>query len=179
MVAGETVLLQGTGGVSIFALQLAVAAGLRTIITSSSDEKLARARTLGAHECINYKATPEWDAEARKLTGGEGVDKVIEVGGSDTMPHALRAVRAFGAVSVIGILSGVGPAIAPTSLLMNSLRVNGIYVGSRLMFERMNKALALHRIKPVVDKTFAWTDIKEALRFMESAQHFGKICLTF
>jgi NADPH:quinone reductase-like Zn-dependent oxidoreductase len=176
---GETVLLQGTGGVSIFALQLAVAAGLRTIITSSSDAKLARARTLGAHECINYKTTPEWDAEARKLTGGEGVDKVIEVGGSDTIPRSLRAVRTFGAVSVIGILSGVEPAVAPTSLLMNSLRVNGIYVGSRLMFERMNKALTLHQIKPVVDKTFAWTDIKEALRCMESAAHFGKICLVF
>lgn len=179
MAPGETVLLQGTGGVSVFALQLAVAAGLRTIITSSSDEKLERARTLGAHECINYKTTPDWDVEARKLTDGEGVDKVIEVGGSDTMPKSLRALRTFGAVSVIGILSGVEPAIAPTALLMNSLRVNGIYVGSRLMFERMNKALALHQIKPVVDKTFHWTEVKEALRLMESAQHFGKICVTF
>jgi NADPH:quinone reductase-like Zn-dependent oxidoreductase len=176
---GDTVLMQGTGGVSIFALQFALAAGLRTIITSSSDEKLARAKALGAHEVINYKATPEWDAEARKLTGGEGVGKVIEVGGSNTIPLSLRAVRTHGAVSIIGILSGVEPAIAPTSLLMNSVQVQGIYVGSRQMFEAMNKAIAFHAIRPVVDKVFAWTEIREALRYMESQQHFGKICLSF
>jgi len=176
---GDAVLLQGTGGVSIFALQFAVAAGLRVIITSSSDEKLQRAKALGAHELINYKETPEWDVEARRLTAGEGVGKVIEVGGSDTMPRSLRAVRTVGSVSVIGVLSGVEPAISPTALLMNSLQMQGIYVGSRLMFERMNRAVTLHKIKPVVDKTLAWTEIKDALRYMESAQHFGKICLTF
>jgi NADPH:quinone reductase-like Zn-dependent oxidoreductase len=176
---GEVVLLQGTGGVSIFALQFAIAAGLRTIITSSSDEKLARAKALGAHELINYKNTPEWDVEVRKLTGGEGIDKVIEVGGSSTISRSLRAVRTYGAVCVIGVLGGVEPAVAPTSLLMNTLQMQGIYVGSRLMFERMNRAIAFHRIKPHVDKTFVWTDIKEALRYMESQQHFGKICLTF
>ncbi len=174
---GDVVLLQGTGGVSIFALQFALAAGLRTIITSSSDEKLEHAKAMGAHELINYKTTPEWETEARKLTGGEGVDKVIEVGGSDTMPRSLRAVRTHGAVSVIGVLSGVEPAISPTALLVNSLQVQGIYVGSRVMFERMNRAIALHKIKPVVDKVFPWTEIKAALRHMESQQHFGKICL--
>jgi len=179
MTPGDTVLLQGTGGVSIFALQFALAAGLRTIITSSSDEKLELAKALGAHEVINYKSTPDWDAAARKLTGGEGVGKVIEVGGSQTIPLSLRAVRAYGSVSVIGVLSGVAPAVAPTALLMNSLQVQGIYVGSRLMFEAMNKAIGFHQIKPVVDKTFAWTEIKEALHFMESQQHFGKICLSF
>jgi NADPH:quinone reductase-like Zn-dependent oxidoreductase len=179
MSPGEVVLLQGTGGVSIFALQFALAAGLRTIITSSSDEKLARAKALGAHELINYKNTPEWDVEVRKLTGGEGVDKVIEVGGSSTISRSLRAVRTYGAVCVIGVLGGVEPAVAPTSLLMNTLQMQGIYVGSRLMFERMNRAISFHRIKPHVDKTFVWTDIKEALRYMESQQHFGKICLTF
>jgi NADPH:quinone reductase-like Zn-dependent oxidoreductase len=179
MMPGDVVLLQGTGGVSIFALQFALAAGLRTIITSSSDEKLARAKDLGAHEIINYKATPDWDVQARKLTDGEGVGKVIEVGGSHTIPLSLRAVRMFGAVSVIGVLSGVEPAVAPTALLMNSLQVQGIYVGSRVMFERMNRAIAFHKIKPVVDKTFGWTEIKEALRYMEAAQHFGKICLSF
>jgi NADPH:quinone reductase-like Zn-dependent oxidoreductase len=178
MAPGDVVLLQGTGGVSIFALQFAVAAGLRTIITSSSDKKLEHAKALGAHEVINYKDVPEWDAEARKLTGGEGVDKVIEVGGSDTMQRSLRAVRTFGAVSVIGVLSGVEPAVSPTALLVNSLQVQGIYVGSRLMFERMNRAIALHKMKPVIDKTFPWTGIKEALHYMESQQHFGKICLT-
>jgi NADPH:quinone reductase-like Zn-dependent oxidoreductase len=176
---GDTVLLQGTGGVSTFALQFAKAAGLRTIATSSSDAKLERARSLGASEAINYKADTKWEETARKLSGGEGVDHVIEVGGSDTMPRSLRAVRMHGAVSVIGVLSGAEPAVSPTSILMNSVRVQGIYVGSRAMFERMNRAIQFHRIKPVIDKTFAWTDVKEALRYMESRQHFGKICLKF
>jgi NADPH:quinone reductase-like Zn-dependent oxidoreductase len=179
MTPGDVVLLQGTGGVSIFALQFALAAGLRTIMTSSSDEKLARAKALGAHEVINYKTTPDWDVEARKLTGGEGVGKVIEVGGSQTIPLSLRAVHTYGSVSVIGVLTGVAPAVAPTALLMNSLQLQGIYVGSRLMFEAMNKAIAFHKIKPVIDKTFVWTDIKDALHYMESQQHFGKICLSF
>lgn len=176
---GDTVLLQGTGGVSIFALQFAKAAGLRTIVTSSSDEKLERARSLGASEGVNYKADPKWEETARKLTNGEGVDHVIEVGGSDTMPRSLRAVRMHGTVSVIGVLSGADPTVSPTSILMNSVRVQGIYVGSRAMFERMNRAIQFHRIKPAIDNTFAWTDVKQALRYMESRQHFGKICLKF
>ena len=178
-VPGDTLLVQGTGGVSIFALQLGVAAGLRVIVTSSSDVKLARAKSLGAHETINYKKIAEWDVEARKTTQGEGLGKVIEVGGSKTIPLSLRAVRASGAVSVIGILSGAEPSVASTALLMNSIHVQGIYVGSRVMFERLNRAIAFHKIKPVIDKTFAWTEIKEALRYMESQQHFGKICLSF
>ena len=179
MSPGDTVLLQGTGGVSIFALQFAVAAGLRTIITSSSDDKLARAKTLGAHELINYKKTPEWDVEARKLTAGEGVDKVVEVGGSSTLPKSFKAVRTGGAVTVIGVLSGVEPAVTPSALLVGSLHVQGIYVGSRLMFERMNRAIALHKIKPVIDQVFAWTEIKQALRHLEGQSHCGKICLKF
>lgn len=179
LVPGESVLIQGTGGVAIFALQLAKAAGLRTIVTSSSDEKLARVRKMGASETINYKTTPDWDAAARKLTNGEGVQYVVEVGGSDTMPRSLRAVRAGGAIGVIGVLSGVEPSISPVALLMNGIRLQGIYVGSRAMFERLNRALEFHRIKPVIDKVFPWTDIKEALRYMESQQHFGKICLKF
>ncbi len=176
---GDTVLLQGTGGVSMFALQFAVAAGLRTIITSSSDEKLERARQLGASETINYKRNVDWEEEARKLTGGEGVDHIIEVGGSDTMPRSLQALRTHGVISVIGVLSGAEPSVSPRSILMNSLRVQGIYVGSRAMFERMNRAIEFHRIKPVVDKVFPWTEFKQALRYMESQQHFGKICLKF
>jgi NADPH:quinone reductase-like Zn-dependent oxidoreductase len=176
---GAAILVQGTGGVSMFALQFALEAGFRTILTSSSDDKLVRARQLGAHETINYKTTPNWDELARKLTGGEGVDHVIEVGGSDTVSRSLRAVRAAGVVSVIGVLSGVDPAVSPVSLLMNSVRLQGIYVGSRAMFERMNRAIEFHRIKPVIDKTFPWSEIKQALRYMESQQHFGKICLTF
>ncbi|MDQ2841387.1 MAG: NAD(P)-dependent alcohol dehydrogenase [Acidobacteriota bacterium] len=176
---GDTVLIQGTGGVSVFALQFACAAGLRTIVTSSSDDKLARAKKLGASETINYKTTPNWDEAARALTAGEGVGHVVEVGGSDTMPRSLRAVRVGGAISVIGILSGGNPTVSPASILMNSVRVQGIYVGSRAMFERMNRAIEFHGLKPVIDKVFPWTDIKEALRYMESQQHFGKICLKF
>ncbi len=175
---GETVLLLGTGGVSIFALQFAVAAGLRTIITSSSDEKLDRAKRMGASETINYKRNPNWDEEARKLTS-DGVDHVVEVGGSDTFPRSLRALRTHGIISVIGVLSGVEPSVSPASILMNSVRVQGIYVGSRAMFERMNRAIDFHRIKPVVDRVFPWTEFKEALRYMERQQHFGKISLTF
>jgi NADPH:quinone reductase-like Zn-dependent oxidoreductase len=176
---GETVLMQGTGGVSIFALQFAVAAGCRTIITSSSDEKLARAKSLGARETINYKSHPEWDKAARELTGGNGVDHIIEVGGSDTLPRSLRAVRTGGTVSVIGVLGGGEPNVSPSAILMNSLRVQGIYVGSRAMFERMNRTIELLKIKPVIDRVFPWTEIKQALRHMESQQHFGKICLQF
>ena len=179
MAPGETVLIQGTGGVSVFALQFAHAAGLRTIVTSSSDQKLERARQLGASETINYKKTPNWDEEARKLTGGQGVDHVIEVGGGDTMPRSLKAVRMQGAISVIGVLSGADPTVSPREILMNSVRVQGIYVGSRAMFERMNRAIEFHAITPVIDRVFAWTEIKEALRYMESQQHFGKICLKF
>jgi NADPH:quinone reductase-like Zn-dependent oxidoreductase len=176
---GDTVLIQGTGGVSIFALQFAKTAGLRTILISSSDAKLARAKQLGADETINYKTNPTWEEEARRLTNGVGVDHVIEVGGSGTMPRSLRAVRMEGAISVIGALTGGDPSVSPVPILMNTIRVQGIYVGSRAMFERMNRAIELHSIKPVVDKVFKWTEIKDALRYMESQQHFGKICLKF
>lgn len=179
MAPGDAVLIQGTGGVSVFALQFAHLAGFRTIVTSSSDAKLERARKLGANETVNYKKTPEWDDAARKLTAGQGVDHVIEVGGSGTMPRSLKAVRMQGAISVIGVLSGVDPSVSPTAILMNSVRVQGIYVGSRAMFERMNRAIELHRIQPVIDRVFPWTEYKEALRYMETQQHFGKICLTF
>jgi NADPH:quinone reductase-like Zn-dependent oxidoreductase len=179
MAPGDTVLIQGTGGVSVFALQFAHAAGLRTIVTSSSDEKLERARQMGASETINYTKTPSWDEEARKLTGGRGVDHVIEVGGSDTISRSLKAVRMEGAISVIGVLSGAEPAVSPREILMNSVRVQGIYVGSRAMFERMSRAIEFHAIKPVVDRVFEWTEFKQALRYLESQRHFGKICLKF
>jgi NADPH:quinone reductase-like Zn-dependent oxidoreductase len=179
MAPGDTVLIQGTGGVSVFALQFAHAAGLRSIVTSSSDQKLERARQLGASETINYKQTPDWEEVARRLTSSRGVDHVIEVGGSDTMPRSLRAVRPQGAISVIGVLSGVEPSVSPREILMNSVRVQGIYVGSRAMFERMNRAIEFHRIQPVIDRVFPWTGIKDALRYLESQRHFGKICLQF
>jgi NADPH:quinone reductase-like Zn-dependent oxidoreductase len=178
-IPGETILLLGTGGVSTFALQLALLAGLRVMITSSSDEKLARARQLGAHLTINYRATPEWGEQARKLAGGEGVDHVIEVGGSDTIANSLRAVRTQGTISLIGALSGREGGISPAPVLMNSIRMQGIYVGSRAMFERLLRAIEFHRLKPVIDRVFPFVELKAALRHMESKQHFGKICLKF
>jgi NADPH:quinone reductase-like Zn-dependent oxidoreductase len=174
---GETVLLQGTGGVSLFALQFAKMAGLRTLLTSSSDAKLDRARQLGASETINYKTHPDWEKEVRRLTGGTGVDRVIEVGGSGTFPKSLQAVRVNGIVSTIGVLAGTDATVSPIPILMNSLRIQGIYVGSRLMFERMNQAMTFHRIFPVIDQTYPWTDFPAALKYMESQRHFGKICL--
>ena len=176
---GNTVLLQGTGGVSIFALQLAHAAGLRIILTSSSDDKLKRAAQLGATELINYREVPDWDKRARQLTGGTGVDHVIEVGGSGTIGKSINAVRTGGTISVIGVLSGAAPTVDPRGILMNSIRMQGIYVGSRLMFERLNRAIELHRIQPVIDRVFPWTEFPDALRHMESASHFGKIALKF
>lgn len=176
---GDVILLQGTGGVSIFALQFAKAGGLRAIITSSSDEKLKRTRELGADEVINYNQTPDWDKAARDLTGGRGVDNIVEVGGSGTIGKSLSAVRAGGSVSVIGGLTGREPAVSPVQILMNSARVQGIYVGSRAMFERMNRAITLHKIKPVIDKVFDYRHIREALKYMQDQQHFGKICLKF
>lgn len=179
MAPGESVLIQGTGGVSTFALLFAKAAGLRTIVTSGSEEKLERVRDLGAGHTINYREHPDWEEHARKLTGGRGVDNVIEVGGSDTLSKSFRAARAGGAVSVIGVLTGRDSGPGPGQILVSSLRVQGIYVGSRAMFERMNQAIEFHNIKPVIDRVFAWTDFPDALRYLEAQKHCGKICLRF
>jgi NADPH:quinone reductase-like Zn-dependent oxidoreductase len=173
---GESVLVQGTGGVSLFALQFARAAGARVIATSSSDEKLAKVRQMGASEGINYKTTPEWGEAVRQLTGGVGVDHVIEVGGAGTLPQSLRAVRTGGHVALIGVLSGHGQ-MNPVPILMKSVRVQGIYVGSRAMFESMNRAITLHRLRPVIDRTFAFADAVAAFRHLESGAHFGKVVI--
>lgn len=175
--AGETVLVQGTGGVSIFALQFAKIAGARVIATSSSDEKLEKVKQLGASETINYKQTPQWGKTARELTGGEGVDLVVEVGGAGTLNESLRAVRIGGQISLIGVLSGGSGEISTVSMLMKSVCVNGIYVGSREMFEAMNQAFTLHQIKPFIDRVFPFSEAREALKYMESGSHFGKICI--
>jgi NADPH:quinone reductase-like Zn-dependent oxidoreductase len=173
---GDSVLVQGTGGVSLFALQFGRLAGARVIATSSSDAKLDRARQLGASDGINYKTTPDWDDKVRELTGGVGVDHVVEVGGAGTLGKSLRAVRTGGTISLIGVLTG-GGQVNPMPILMRSVRVQGIYVGSRDMFEAMNQAIALHQLRPVVDRVFPMAEIKEALRYMESGSHFGKVCL--
>jgi NADPH:quinone reductase-like Zn-dependent oxidoreductase len=173
--AGDTVLVQGTGGVSLFALQFARAHGARVIATSGSDDKLARAKSLGAAEGINYKATPDWDTAVVKLTGGVGVDHVVEVGGAGTFEKSLQAVRPMGIVSQIGVLTGVTKDLNIAPILMKHVRVQGIYVGSRAMFEAMNRAITENRITPVVDKVFPFEQAAEALRLMESGGHFGKI----
>jgi NADPH:quinone reductase-like Zn-dependent oxidoreductase len=174
---GDTVLTQGTGGVSIFALQFAKLAGARIIATSSNDEKLARAIKLGASDGINYKTTADWDKEARKLTGDVGVDHVVEVGGAGTLGRSLRAVRLGGTISLIGVLAGGTSEVNPLPVLMKNVRVQGIFVGSREMFEDMNRAIAHHKLRPVVDRVFAFKEAPAAYRYMESAAHFGKISI--
>jgi NADPH:quinone reductase-like Zn-dependent oxidoreductase len=173
---GDSVLVQGTGGVSVFALQFARVAGARVLATSSSDAKLERVRQLGASDGINYKTTPDWDERVRELTGGVGVDHVVEVGGAGTLGKSLRAVRMGGHISLIGVLSG-GGQVNPMPILMKNVRVQGIYVGSREMFEAMNRAIALHQLRPVVDRVFPFAEVREALRYLESGAHFGKVCL--
>jgi NADPH:quinone reductase-like Zn-dependent oxidoreductase len=175
--AGDTVLVQGTGGVSLFGLQFARLAGARVIATSSSAAKLERVRQLGATDGINYKTTPEWGERVRELTGGVGVDHVVEVGGAGTLAQSLRAVRVGGRISLIGVLTGGSGQVNPLPILMKNVRVQGIFVGSREMFEAMNRAIALHRMKPVVDRVFAFHEIREALRYLESGAHLGKISL--
>jgi NADPH:quinone reductase-like Zn-dependent oxidoreductase len=173
--AGDAVLVQGTGGVSLFALQFARLLGARVIATSGSDAKLARVMQMGASDGINYKTTPEWGNRVRELTG-VGVDHVVEVGGAGTLGESLRAVRTAGTISLIGVLSGVGQA-NPLPILMKNVRVQGIYVGSRDMFEAMNRAIGLHKLRPVVDRVFPFAEARAALKYMESAAHFGKIVL--
>jgi NADPH:quinone reductase-like Zn-dependent oxidoreductase len=176
--AGETVLLQGTGGVSLFALQFARMLGARVVLTSGSDAKLERARQLGADEGVNYKTEPDWDKKARELTGGAGVDQVVEVGGAGTLNRSLRAARTGGRISLIGVLSGTAGPVDTILVLMRSLRVRGIYVGSREMFEAMNRAVALHRLRPVVDRVFPLAEARAAFAFLESAAHFGKVVVS-
>jgi NADPH:quinone reductase-like Zn-dependent oxidoreductase len=174
--AGDTVLLQGTGGVSVFGLQFAVLSGARALITSSSDAKLARAKELGATDGINYKTTPDWDKRVRELTG-EGVDHVVEVGGAGTLTRSFKAVRPGGRIYLIGVLTGGAGEVNPVPVLMKNIRVQGIFVGSRSMFEVMNRAIALHGLRPVVDKVFPFAEAREALRYMESGSHFGKVVI--
>jgi NADPH:quinone reductase-like Zn-dependent oxidoreductase len=175
--AGETVLTLGTGGVSMFALQLAKAAGARVLITSSSDEKLERAKQLGAWGTINYKTHPEWDKEVLKLTRGRGVDHVVEVGGPGTLQRSLNAVRIGGYVYLVGVLT-MGE-INPLPILGKNATVRGIYVGSRDMFEAMNSAIAVNGIQPVIDRVFPFEETKDAYRYLVSGSHMGKIVIRF
>jgi NADPH:quinone reductase-like Zn-dependent oxidoreductase len=175
--ARQTVVALGTGGVSIFALQFAKMHGARVIITSSSDEKLARAKSLGADEVINYRKTPEWEKEVYRLTGKNGADHVIEVGGTDTFPKSLRAVAMGGTVSVIGGVSGFSSEVPLLDIIGRSAVIRGIYVGNREMFEAMNRAISIEKLKPVVDRTFPFAEAPAAYRHQESGAHFGKIVI--
>jgi NADPH:quinone reductase-like Zn-dependent oxidoreductase len=174
LLPGQTVL--GTGGVSIFALQLAHAAGARVIATSSSDEKRARAKALGAADTINYRRHEDWNGPVRELTGGLGVDHVVEVGGPGTLQRSILSTRLGGVVSLIGVLTH--GEINPLSILGGGVIVRGVFVGSRHMFEAMNRAMMLHKIKPVIDRVFAFEDARAAYRHMQGATHVGKIVIT-
>ena len=175
--AGDSVLVQGTGGVSMFALQLGVMLGARVIATSSSDEKLERVEELGAAHTINYKREPEWGKVARKLAGGDGVDHIVEVGGANTLEQSLKAVRPGGQISMIGVLSGTRQKLDIIPILMQNIRVQGILVGHRDGFIRMNRAIEANGIEPVISHTFGFEDAPAAFELMAASGHFGKIVI--
>src|SRR5208283_1589207 len=177
LVPGESVLLLGTGGVSIFALQIAKAAGAKVIITSSSDEKLERARKLGADAGINYRTTPDWGKAAATLAGDEGVDHVIEVGGAGTFLQSVRACRSGGKIGLIGILAGRVGETPIFPIVSKSATEFGIYVGSREMFESMNRAFEVAKLRPVIDKVFPFESTPAAFDYMAAGSHFGKIVI--
>jgi NADPH:quinone reductase-like Zn-dependent oxidoreductase len=178
--SGDTVLIQGTGGVSLFALQFAKLHGATVIVTSSSDDKLERAKTLGADFGINYRSTPEWDQAALELTHGRGVDHVVDVGGATTLNQSLGALRVGGQISLIGILSGASvESFNIISAIIKKARLQAINVGSRDMFESMNRAIEQNTLRPVIDRVFPFEQSVDALRYLAKGTHFGKVCITF
>lgn len=174
---GDSVLIQGTGGVSIFALQFAKMAGATVIATSSSDAKLERLRAMGADHLINYRSTPSWGETVRRLTDNRGVDHVIEVGGPATLEQSMIAARIGGHIAVIGILTGVAGELQVVSALVRQLRLQGVLVGNRSQQQDMIRAIDANGIRPVIDRHFPLEEITEAFRYQETNQHFGKICL--
>lgn len=176
---GSSVLILGTGGVALFALQFARLLGARVIVTSSSEEKLERARAMGAAAGINYREVPEWAGEVKESTGGQGVDLVVEVGGAETLPQSVRALRPGGQISLIGNLAGSVADLNLVPVFMRGLRIQGILVGNRQDFESMNRAIAEAKMRPVVDQVLPWTDARQALEHLGAGRHFGKICLRF
>ncbi|MCC7549626.1 MAG: NAD(P)-dependent alcohol dehydrogenase [Burkholderiales bacterium] len=177
--AGDVVVLQGTGGVSLFALQFARMHGARCIITSSSDEKLEIARRMGADETIHYGREPDWDRAVMARTDGRGADVVVEVGGAGTLEKSFNAVRPGGSVQLIGVLTGVAGPIPTAAILRRSITVQGIYVGSREMFEEMNRAIELHAMKPHIDRSFDFEQARVAYEHLAGASHAGKVAITF
>ncbi|TNC51911.1 NAD(P)-dependent alcohol dehydrogenase [Rubellimicrobium rubrum] len=175
--AGDVVLALGTGGVSVFALQLAKAMGATVVITSSSDEKLERARAMGADHVVNYKAVPEWGARVREMTGGRGADHVIEVGGPGTLPQSIEACRIGGHIALIGVLTGASGEVPTADLMRRHQRLQGLIVGSRRHQQDFVRALDGLALRPVIDRVFPLEDAAEAFRHEMSGGHFGKICL--
>jgi len=174
---GDTVLVLGTGSVSLFALQFAKAAGARVIATSSSEEKLEKLTRLGADAVINYKAVPDWGRKAKDLTDGRGVDHVMEVGGPGTLMQSITACRTGGHIALIGVLTGFSGEVAIPALFSNQIRISGISIGSRADQEDMIRAMTVNRLKPVIDRSFTLQDIGGAFAYYESQKHFGKVCL--
>lgn len=177
--AGDVVLTMGTGGVSVFALQFAKMMGATVIATSSSDEKLERLKAMGADHTINYRTTPDWGAAAAKLTGGVGVDHVVEIGGPGTLPQSIDAVRIGGHIALIGIFTGLGGDVPTFALMAKQARLQGLIVGSRRQQQEMIRAIDAAAMRPVVDETFPLERLADAFRHQESNRHFGKICLAF
>jgi NADPH:quinone reductase-like Zn-dependent oxidoreductase len=174
---GDFVLVQGTGGVSTFALQLAAAAGAKVIVTSSSDEKLGRAKALGAHAGINYRTTPDWSGRVLELTNGHGADVIVDVGGKDTLAQSARSLAYDGTLSIVGGLSGYDGELPAVNLLVKSARAQGIYVGSRADFLSMSEFIARHELRPIIDRVFRLEQFEDALRLMESGNFVGKIVI--
>jgi NADPH:quinone reductase-like Zn-dependent oxidoreductase len=170
------VLAQGTGGVSLFAVQFAALAGARMIVISSSDEKLAKTRQLGATDTINYRTTPDWDKAVLELTGGRGVDHVIEVGGGETIRRTLNALAIDGHVAVVGFLGGKEIGMDALSLIRKRVRIRGMAVGHRRAFEEMNRAIEIHGLRPVIDHGFPFTEAREAFDYLDKGA-FGKIVI--
>jgi NADPH:quinone reductase-like Zn-dependent oxidoreductase len=175
--AGDKVLVQGTGGVSLFALQFAKILGAVVFVISSSDAKLARVRMMGADETINYQEVPEWGKLVREIAGGDGIDHVIDVGGQGTLPQSLRAVRTGGTISMIGVLAGGIMDLPLGPVVTRHVRLQGITVGNRDDFNSMATAMTQHKIEPVVDKVFMFEELRDALDYLSSGKHFGKICI--
>jgi NADPH:quinone reductase-like Zn-dependent oxidoreductase len=175
--SGDTIVIQGTGGVALFALQLAKNIGARVILLSSKDEKLEKARQMGADELINYQTNPDWDKLVMEKTAGVGADLVLELGGAGTLVRSMASVKINGHISMVGILTGVEGQINPMPIIRKSLAVNGIYVGSREMQEDFHAALETSGIHPVVDREFKFDQAKEAYEYMQSGKHFGKIVI--
>ena len=176
---GQTVLIQGTGGISLFSMQFALMNGAEVILMSSSDEKLANARKMGVNYLINYKSIPTWEEEVLAITNGLGVDHIVEVVGGNHINRSMDVVSPEGTISLIGLIDGFYSNINTAKIMSKQIRLQGIEVGSKNMFERMNNAIKINKMQPVIDHVYAFSEAKEALTALEQGKHFGKICISF